>query len=98
MLRFDSRAKSECFGCSINPEVREVTVERFESAYVLFFIKAAGDGKLLGKNAMCQMIVFSRLNKVIFFLTYRGFEARRDCQMHNKKSTVLGSTFCYFVS
>ena len=33
MLRFDSRGKSECFGRSINPEVGEITAERFESLF-----------------------------------------------------------------
>ena len=27
------KGKSECFGCSINPEVGEITVERFESLF-----------------------------------------------------------------
>jgi hypothetical protein len=42
-------------------------VEWFESAYHLFFINSARVGKLLGKNALWQMIVFRRLNKVNFY-------------------------------
>jgi hypothetical protein len=60
--------KSECFGCSIDPDINEIGIERFESAYYLFFINSRGDGNLLGKNAVQQMIVFSRLNKVNFCL------------------------------
>ena len=56
----------------MGPEVSEIGIERFESAYHLFFINRGGDGKLLGKNAVGQMIVFSRLNKVDFFLHITG--------------------------
>ena len=69
MVRF--RGKSECFGYSIDPEVCEIGIERFESAYYLLFMKRGGDGKLRGKNAVWQMIVFSRLNKVNFYLFQR---------------------------
>jgi len=48
--------------------VSEIDFERFESAYHLFFIDSGGDRKLLGKNAVWQMIVFSLLNKENFFL------------------------------
>jgi hypothetical protein len=64
--------KSEGFDCSIDPEASEIGIERFESAYYLFFINSGGDGKLLGKNAVWEMIVFSRLNKVNFFLYIVG--------------------------
>ena len=47
-------------------------MERFESAYVLFFINSDWDGKLLGKNVVWQMIVFSRFNKVNFCLHIAG--------------------------
>ena len=50
----------------------KIGIERFESAYCVFFINSGGDGKLLGKNAVWQMIVFSRLNKVNFFLHIAG--------------------------
>jgi hypothetical protein len=52
--------------------VSEIGIKRFESAYHLFFIDCGGDGKLLGKNAVWQVIVFSRLNKVNFFLHIAG--------------------------
>jgi hypothetical protein len=51
----------------MEPEVSEIGIEWFESAYHLFFIDSGGDGKLLGKNAVWQMIVFSLLNKVNFW-------------------------------
>ena len=64
--------KSECFGCSIDPDVNEIGIERFESAYHFIFINSSGDGKLPGKNAVWQTIVFSLLNKVNFFLLIAG--------------------------
>ena len=75
--------QSECFGSVVEPEVRKIDVERFESAYHFIFINSGEDGKLLGKNAVWQMIVFSRLNTVNLFLHIAGSQPVRIASLDN---------------
>ena len=72
----------------------EIDFERFESAYHLFFIDSGGDGKLLGKNAVWQMIVFSLLNKVNFFLHIASSNPVGTARVDNLM--ISSSCFCFY--
>jgi hypothetical protein len=71
--------------------VCEIGIERFESAYHLFFINRGGDGELLENNAVWQIIVFSRFNKVNFFLDIAGSSAAKT---KNRLPGDQGGDFC----
>jgi len=52
-------AESEPFGCSIDPEGSQIGIERFESAYYLFFLDSRQSWEIAWKKCRCFALCFS---------------------------------------